>query len=50
MSLRIGIVGAGANVRERHAPGFKAIPGGELAAACNPIMTSEIIRFRCRAI
>ena len=34
-NVRVGIVGAGANVRERHAPGFKAIPGVELAAVCN---------------
>ena len=34
-TIRVGIVGAGANVRERHAPGFKAIPGVELAAVCN---------------
>ena len=34
-TVRIGIVGAGANVRERHTPGFKAIAGVELAAVCN---------------
>ena len=33
--IRVGIVGAGGNVRQRHAPGFKAIPGVELAAVCN---------------
>lgn len=33
--VRIGIVGAGGIVRQRHAPGLKAIPGVELAAVCN---------------
>ena len=35
MSLRIGIVGAGANTRERHIPGFQEIDGVEVAAVCN---------------
>lgn len=35
MSLRIGIVGAGANTRARHIPGFKAIDGVEVVAVCN---------------
>ena len=33
--LRIGIVGAGGNVRARHVPGFRAIPGVELVAVVN---------------
>lgn len=33
--LRIGIVGAGANTRSRHLPGFKAIPDVELVVVCN---------------
>jgi predicted dehydrogenase len=33
--LRIGIIGAGANTRARHVPGFRAIPDVELAAVCN---------------
>jgi len=33
--VRIGIVGAGANTRSRHIPGFKAIPGVELVAVSN---------------
>ena len=33
--VRIGIVGAGGNVRERHVPGFRAIPGVELVSVCN---------------
>ncbi len=35
MSMRIGIVGAGANTRERHIPGFQAIDGVEVVAVCN---------------
>ena len=35
MSLRIGIVGAGANTRSRHIPGFQAIEGVEISAVCN---------------
>jgi len=34
-ALRIGIVGAGRIVRERHVPGFRAIPGVEIAGVCN---------------
>lgn len=34
-TLQIGIVGAGRIVRERHAPGFRALPGVELAGVCN---------------
>lgn len=33
--VRIGIVGAGGNVRLRHVPGFRAIDGVELAGVCN---------------
>jgi predicted dehydrogenase len=33
--IRIGVVGAGANVLERHAPGFQAIANVELLAVCN---------------
>ena len=32
MSLRIGIVGAGANTRSRHIPGFQEIDGVEVVA------------------
>lgn len=35
MALRIGIVGAGANTRSRHIPGFQAIDGVEVVAVCN---------------
>jgi predicted dehydrogenase len=40
MSLRIGIVGAGANTRSRHIPGFQAIDGVEVVAVCNRSRTS----------
>ena len=33
--LRIGFIGAGANTRDRHIPGFQAIEGVELAAVVN---------------
>lgn len=33
--IRIGIVGAGANTRDRHIPGFRQIPGVELVAVAN---------------
>lgn len=35
MTLRIGIVGAGANTRGRHIPGFQEIDGVEVTAVCN---------------
>jgi predicted dehydrogenase len=38
--VRIGIIGAGGNTRTRHIPGFKAIPGVEIAAVCNRTMAS----------
>ncbi len=34
-SLRIGLIGAGGNMRQRHIPGFQALHGIELAAVCN---------------
>ncbi|MSU45995.1 MAG: Gfo/Idh/MocA family oxidoreductase [Lacunisphaera sp.] len=34
-TIRIGFIGAGGNTRAKHLPGFKAIPGIELAAVCN---------------
>ena len=33
--IRIGVVGAGANTRDRHIPGFKAIDGVEIVAVAN---------------
>lgn len=40
--IRIGIVGAGNNTRQRHIPGFQKIPGIEIAVVCN--RTSESSR------
>ena len=34
-TIRIGFVGAGANTRLRHIPGFKAMPGVELVSVAN---------------
>src|SRR5262245_40831996 len=34
-SLRVGLIGAGANTRKRHIPGLLALPDVELAAVCN---------------
>jgi predicted dehydrogenase len=34
-SLRIGLIGAGANTRARHIPGFRALPDLEIVAVCN---------------
>src|SRR5258708_4585461 len=34
-TLRIGLIGAGGNMRLRHIPGLRAIEGLELAAVCN---------------
>lgn len=39
--IRIGIVGAGANTRDRHIPGFRLIPGVELAAVANRSLESS---------
>lgn len=33
--LRIGVIGAGANTRRMHLPGFAKIPGVEVAVVCN---------------
>jgi predicted dehydrogenase len=33
--LRVGLIGAGANMRARHIPGLRAIDGVELIAVCN---------------
>ncbi|MGY8824246.1 MAG: Gfo/Idh/MocA family protein [Candidatus Latescibacterota bacterium] len=40
MTLRIGIVGAGANTRLQHIPGFQAIDGVEVTAVCNRSLAS----------
>lgn len=39
--VRIGIVGAGGIVRERHVPNLRAVEGAELAAVCNRTVESS---------
>src|SRR5438128_1986362 len=34
-TLRIGLIGAGANTRTRHIPGLRAVPDVEIVAVCN---------------
>ena len=41
MTLRIGIIGAGANTRLQHIPGFRSIPDVEITAVCNRSLTSS---------
>jgi len=45
-TLRIGFIGAGANTRLRHIPGFKAIENVEIVAVCNrrPGSTAAVAR------
>jgi predicted dehydrogenase len=38
--LRIGIVGAGSIVKQRHLPGLKALPNVEIVAVCNSSLQS----------
>src|SRR5438552_17909711 len=33
--LRIGLIGAGDNMKSRHIPGFRALPDVEIVAVCN---------------
>lgn len=40
-TVRIGIVGAGANTRSRHIPGFRAIPGVEIVGVVNRTAASS---------
>src|SRR6516162_3403902 len=44
--LRIGLVGAGKNMRVRHIPGFRALADVEIVAVCNrrPASTSAVAR------
>ncbi len=44
--LRIGLIGAGANTRQRHIPGFRAITDVEIVAVCNrrPGSTAAVAR------
>jgi len=45
-TLRIGLIGAGANTRSRHIPGLLALPDVEIVAVCNrrPASTAAIAR------
>ena len=50
--VRIGIVGAGANTRSRHLPGFQAIDGVEVVCVTNRTKNPRIVWLRssaCRA-
>jgi predicted dehydrogenase len=44
--LRVGLIGAGANTRERHIPGLLALPDVHLVAVCNrrPESTAAVAR------
>jgi predicted dehydrogenase len=44
--LRVGLVGAGANMRAKHIPGLRALAGVEIAAVCNrrPESTAAVAR------
>jgi predicted dehydrogenase len=44
--LRVGLIGAGANMRARHIPGLKAVAGVEIVAVCNrkPQSTAAVAR------
>ena len=45
-TLRIGLIGAGANTRQRHIPGFRAVADVEIVAVCNrrPGSTAAVAR------
>jgi predicted dehydrogenase len=45
-TLRVGLVGAGANTRLRHIPGLRALPDVEIVAVCNrrPESTAAVAR------
>ena len=45
-SLRVGLIGAGANTRSRHIPGLRALPGVDIVAVCNrrPASTETVAR------
>jgi predicted dehydrogenase len=44
--VRVGLVGAGKNTRERHIPGLRAVAGVEIVAVCNrrPDSTAAVAR------
>lgn len=39
--MRIGLIGAGANTRQRHIPGFRAVEGVEIVTVCNRSLESS---------
>jgi predicted dehydrogenase len=45
-TLRIGLIGAGGNMKLRHIPGFRAIPDVEIVGVCNrrPASTAAVAR------
>lgn len=49
-TLRIGLVGAGANTRQKHIPGFRALPGVELTAVVNRTRASSEAVARAEGI
>src|SRR5262249_49941523 len=44
--LRVGLIGAGKNTRDRHIPGLRELPAVELVAVCNrrPQSTAAVAR------
>jgi len=45
-TLRIGLIGAGSNMRARHIPGLRVLPDVEIVAVCNrrPASTAAVAR------
>src|SRR5215510_3114905 len=45
-TIRVGLIGAGANTKLRHIPGLRAVPGVEVVAVCNrrPESTASVAR------
>ena len=39
-AIRVGLIGAGLNTRDRHIPGFEKVPGVEIAAVANRTVES----------
>ena len=40
LDIRVGLIGAGGNVRNRHIPGFQKVDGLEIVAVANRSMES----------
>jgi predicted dehydrogenase len=45
-TLRVGLIGAGANTRLRHIPGLRALPDVEIVAVCNRLQSSTVAAAR----